>query len=44
MKFWQLIDYNMKNIFLKMSYTKFDGETITRHFPKKSKLTVSLDQ
>ena len=30
MKFGQSIEYNMKNIFLKKSYTKFAGETIPR--------------
>ena len=30
MKFGQLIEYNMKNIFLEKSYTKCGGET----FPK----------
>ena len=30
MKFGQLIEYNMKNIFLEKSYTKWRGET----FPK----------
>ena len=44
MKFGQLIDYNTKNIFLEKSYTKSDGKSIPRHFPKKSKLSVSLDQ
>ena len=28
MKFGQLIEYNMRNIFLKKSYTKYGGETI----------------
>ena len=43
MKFGQLIKYNMRNIFLENSYTKWDGETIPRPFFKKSKLSVSLD-
>ena len=30
MKFGQLIEYNMRNIFLEKSYTKCDGETIPR--------------
>ena len=33
-KFGQLIEYNMKNIFLK-SYTKYDRETIPRLFFSK---------
>ena len=37
MKFYQLIEYNMRNIFLGKSYTKCGGETIPRHFYKKSK-------
>ena len=28
MKFYQLIEYNMENIFLEKSYTKYTGETI----------------
>ena len=43
-KFGQLIEYNMRNIFLEKSYTKCNGETIPRFFSKKSKLNVSLDQ
>ena len=34
MKFGQLIEYNMRDVFLKISYTKFRGETITRPFFK----------
>ena len=43
MKFGQLIEYKMMNIFLEKSYTKCDGETISRTFFKRSKLSVSLD-
>ena len=32
MKFGQLIDYNVRNIFLKKPYTKCDGETSLRPF------------
>ena len=32
MKFGQLIDYNVRNIFLKKTYTKCDGETSLRPF------------
>ena len=32
MKFGQLIEYNMANIFLEKSYTKWSGETIPRTF------------
>ena len=44
MKFGHLKEDNMKNIFLKKSYTKGGGETIHRPFSKKSKLSISLDQ
>ena len=44
MKFGQLIEYNMRNIFLEKSYTKCGGEFSLRHFSKKSKLSISLDQ
>ena len=39
MKFEQLIEYNLRNIFLEKSFTKYDGETIPRTFFKKSKLS-----
>ena len=35
MKIGQLIQYNMRNIFLKKSYTECGGETIPRPFSKK---------
>ena len=44
MKFGQLIEYNMRDYFLEKSYTKCGGETIPRPFPKKSKLSMSMDQ
>ena len=44
MKFGQLVEYNMKNIFLEKSYTKYGGETIPRFFFKKLKLSISLNQ
>ena len=44
MKFGQLIEYNMRNILVNISYTKRGGETILRHFSKNSKLSISLDQ
>ena len=43
-KFDQLKEYNMRNIFDEKSYTKCGGETISRPFSKQSKLSVSLDQ
>ena len=44
MKFGQLIEYKMKNIFVEKSYTKCSGETIHRPLSKKSRLSISLDQ
>ena len=44
MKFDQLIEYNMGNIFIEKSYTKCAGETIPRPLSKISKLSISLDQ
>ena len=42
--FGQLIEYSMRNIFVEKLYTKCSGETITRPFSKKSKLSISLDE
>ena len=44
MKFCELIECNMKNIFLEKSYTRCGRETIPRSFSKKSTLSISLDQ
>ena len=44
MKFGQLIECNMRNIFLEKSYTKCDGETSPRPFSEKLKLSISMDQ
>ena len=44
MKFAQLIEFSMKNIFLEKSYTKCGGETSPRLFSEKLKLSISLDQ
>ena len=44
MKFGQLIESNMKNIFLEKSYTKCDGETSPKPFSEELKLSISLDQ
>ena len=43
-KFGQLIDYNMRNIFLEKSYTKCGGETSPRTYFEKLKVSISLDQ
>ena len=42
MKFGHLIEFNIRNIFLKISSIKCGGETIPRPFSKKSKLSISL--
>ena len=44
MKFGQLIEHNIGNIFLEKLYTKCGGETIPKPFSKKSKLSIPLDQ
>ena len=44
MKFCQLIECNMRNIFLEKSYTKGGEETSPRHFSEKLKLSISLDK
>ena len=44
MKFGQLIEFNMRNIFLEKSYTKCSGETSPRLFSEKLKLSISLDK
>ena len=44
MKFGQLIEYNISDIFLEKSYKKCCGDAIPRAFSRKSKLNISLDQ
>ena len=44
MKFGQLIECNMRIIFLEKSYTKCGGETIPRPFSEKFKVSISLGQ
>ena len=44
MKFGQLTEHNMRNIFVEKSYTKCGVETFPRPFPKKLKFSISLDQ
>ena len=44
MKFGQLIEYNMRNIFVEKSYTKCAREAIPRPLSKKSKLSISLNK
>ena len=43
-KFVQLIEYNMKKIFLEKLYSKCGGETSPKHFSEKSKLSIPLNQ
>ena len=43
-KFGQLIEYNLRNIFLEESCTKCGGETSFRPFFNESKLNISLDK
>ena len=44
MKFDQLIEYNIRNVFVEKSYTKCAGEIIPSPLSKKLKLNISLDQ
>ena len=44
MKFGKPKEYNLRNIFVEKPYAKCGEETISRLFPKKSKLCTSLDQ
>ena len=44
MKFGQLRECNMKNIFLEKSYIKCGGEASTRPFSEELKSSISLDQ
>ena len=44
MKFDQLIECKIRNIFLEKSYRKCGGETSPRPFSEELKLSISLDQ
>ena len=44
MKFAQLIEYNMRKIFIEQLYTKCGGETTPRPFFNESKFSISLYQ
>ena len=44
MKFGQLIECNMRNIFLEKWYKKCREETSPRPFSEKLKLSIYLDQ
>ena len=43
-KYGQLKQYNMRNIYREKSYTKCSRKTILRPFSKKSNLSIPLDQ
>ena len=43
-EFGQLLEDNMKSIFLEKSYTKCGVKTIARLYSKQSKLNISLNQ
>ena len=42
-KFGQLIEYNMRNIFLEKSYTECGKETSPRPFSERLRLSIYLD-
>ena len=42
MEYGQLIEHNMRNIFLEKSFKNCGGETILKTFSKISKLNISL--
>ena len=44
MIFDQLIEYDMRNIFLEKSHAKCGGKTIPRPFSEKLKPSISLGQ
>ena len=44
MKFGQLIECNIRNIFLEKLHKKWGGETSSRPFSKRLKLSTSVDQ
>ena len=44
MKFGQLIEYSMRNIFAENLCTKYARETIPKPLSKELKLSISLDQ
>ena len=43
-KIGQLIECNMRNIFVEKSYTKCGGETSPTPFSEKLKFSISLDK
>ena len=43
-KFGQLIEYNMRNIFLEKLHSNIGGDVSSRPFQRNTKLSISLDQ
>ena len=43
MKFGQLIEYRMRNLFVEKLFTKWAGEIIPRPLSTKSRLSISLN-
>ena len=43
-KFGQLIEHNIRNVFLNKSFAKYSGEASPRSCCKKLKLSISVDQ
>ena len=43
-KFGQLVEYNVRNIFLEKSYTKYGSKTVPKPFSEMSKLRLHLEQ
>ena len=43
-KFWQIVEYKIRNISLETSHTKCGGEFSLRPISKRSKSNISLDQ
>ena len=44
MKFGQLTEYKIRNVFLEKLYKKYGGEASPGSFHKNSKLIISVDQ
>ena len=44
LKLGQLIEYDMTNIFLEISYIRCGAETIPKPFSRESKLTIALNK
>ena len=44
MKFAQLIEHNMRSIYLEKLHKKEDGDSSPKLVPRKSKLSIPLDQ